>query len=68
MAPLVLAQHVYPDMRAAGRGWIVHVGSIAGEVGIGRVPRVQLLRDLIEQRRRGAHRAARNRSRNLANK
>ena len=37
-APLVLAQHVYPDMRAAGRGWIVHVGSIAGEVGIGRVP------------------------------
>jgi NAD(P)-dependent dehydrogenase (short-subunit alcohol dehydrogenase family) len=37
-APLVLAQLVYPDMRAAGRGWIVNVGSIAGEVGIGRIP------------------------------
>jgi NAD(P)-dependent dehydrogenase (short-subunit alcohol dehydrogenase family) len=37
-APLVLAQLVYPDMRAAGRGCIVNVGSIAGEVGIGRFP------------------------------
>ena len=37
-APLVLAQLVYPNMRAAGRGWIVNVGSIAGEVGIGRIP------------------------------
>jgi NAD(P)-dependent dehydrogenase (short-subunit alcohol dehydrogenase family) len=37
-APLVLAQLVYHDMLAAGRGWIVNVGSIAGEVGIGRVP------------------------------
>jgi NAD(P)-dependent dehydrogenase (short-subunit alcohol dehydrogenase family) len=37
-APLVLAQLVHPDMRAAGRGCIVNVGSIAGEVGIGRFP------------------------------
>ncbi len=37
-APFVLSQLVYPDMLAAGRGCIVHVGSIAGEVGIGRFP------------------------------
>ena len=37
-APLVLAQLVHPDMRAAGHGCIVNVGSIAGEVGIGRFP------------------------------
>ena len=37
-APLVLAQLVHPDLRAAGSGCIVNVGSIAGEVGIGRFP------------------------------
>jgi len=38
VAPLVLAQLVLPDMRAGGFGCIVNVGSIAGEVGIGRIP------------------------------
>ena len=37
-APLVLAQLLHPDIRAAGSGCIVNVGSIAGEVGIGRFP------------------------------
>jgi NAD(P)-dependent dehydrogenase (short-subunit alcohol dehydrogenase family) len=37
-APLVLAQLVYPDMRAAGQGCIVNIGSIVGEVGVGRFP------------------------------
>jgi NAD(P)-dependent dehydrogenase (short-subunit alcohol dehydrogenase family) len=37
-APLVLAQLVHADMRAAGRGCIVNIGSIAGDVGIGRFP------------------------------
>ncbi|MCA9300112.1 MAG: SDR family oxidoreductase, partial [Phycisphaerales bacterium] len=38
VAPLVLAQLVHVDMRAAGSGCIVNVGSIAGEVGIGCFP------------------------------
>lgn len=38
VAPLVLAQLVHADMRSAGSGCIVNVGSIAGEVGIGRFP------------------------------
>jgi NAD(P)-dependent dehydrogenase (short-subunit alcohol dehydrogenase family) len=36
--PMVLAQLVHADMRAAGQGCIVNIGSIAGEVGIGRFP------------------------------
>jgi NAD(P)-dependent dehydrogenase (short-subunit alcohol dehydrogenase family) len=38
VAPLVLAQLVLPDMRTGGSGCVVNVGSIAGEVGIGRIP------------------------------
>lgn len=38
IAPLVLAQLVHPDMVGLGRGCIVNVGSIAGDVGIGRFP------------------------------
>ncbi|MFM2070772.1 MAG: hypothetical protein RLZZ623_1035 [Actinomycetota bacterium] len=37
-APMVLAQLVYGDMRALGRGCIVNIGSIVGEVGVGRFP------------------------------
>jgi NAD(P)-dependent dehydrogenase (short-subunit alcohol dehydrogenase family) len=37
-APLLLAQQVYPGMRSLGHGCIVNVGSIVGEVGIGRFP------------------------------
>ena len=38
VAPLVLAQLVHTDMRTGGHGCIVNIGSIAGEVGIGRFP------------------------------
>lgn len=37
-APLVLSQLVHADMIGLGRGCIVNVGSIAGDVGIGRFP------------------------------
>lgn len=38
MAPLVLAQAVFPHMRAVGRGTIVNVSSISGRVGIPGIP------------------------------
>jgi len=38
MAPLLLAQTVFPHMRAAGRGSIVNISSISGRVGIPGIP------------------------------
>jgi NAD(P)-dependent dehydrogenase (short-subunit alcohol dehydrogenase family) len=38
LAPLRLCQLVFPDMKERGGGSIVNVGSIAGVVGIGRLP------------------------------
>ncbi|GAA2734293.1 SDR family NAD(P)-dependent oxidoreductase [Actinocorallia aurantiaca] len=38
MAPLLLAQAVFPHMRAAGRGSIVNISSISGRVGIPGIP------------------------------
>ena len=38
LAPFVLAQAVFPHMRAAGRGSIVNVSSISGRVGIPGIP------------------------------
>ncbi|MEY9836525.1 SDR family NAD(P)-dependent oxidoreductase [Streptacidiphilus sp. EB103A] len=38
LAPLMLAQAVFPHMRAVGRGSIVHVSSISGLVGIPGIP------------------------------
>jgi NAD(P)-dependent dehydrogenase (short-subunit alcohol dehydrogenase family) len=38
VAPFRLSQLVLPDMQAAGHGVIVNVGSIAGLVGMGRLP------------------------------
>lgn len=38
VAPIRLAQAVYPAMRAAGRGSIINVTSMVAEVGIGRFP------------------------------
>jgi NAD(P)-dependent dehydrogenase (short-subunit alcohol dehydrogenase family) len=38
VAPIRLAQAVYPAMKAAGRGSIVNVTSMVAEVGIGRFP------------------------------
>lgn len=38
LAPLLLAQAVFPHMRAAGRGSIVNVSSISGRVGIPGIP------------------------------
>jgi len=38
MAPLLLAQTVFPHMRAAGRGSIVNISSISGQVGIPGIP------------------------------
>jgi NAD(P)-dependent dehydrogenase (short-subunit alcohol dehydrogenase family) len=37
-APIALAQACYPGMREAGDGSIINVGSIAGDVGVGRIP------------------------------
>jgi NAD(P)-dependent dehydrogenase (short-subunit alcohol dehydrogenase family) len=38
LAPFVLAQAVFPHMRAVGRGSIVNVSSISGRVGIPSIP------------------------------
>jgi NAD(P)-dependent dehydrogenase (short-subunit alcohol dehydrogenase family) len=38
LAPFLLAQAVFPHMRAAGRGTIVNVSSISGRVGIPGIP------------------------------
>ncbi|MWA02505.1 SDR family oxidoreductase [Actinomadura sp. LD22] len=38
VAPFVLAQGVFPHMRAAGRGSIVNVSSISGRVGLPGIP------------------------------
>ena len=38
LAPLLLAQAVFPHMRAVGRGSIVNVSSISGRVGIPGIP------------------------------
>jgi NAD(P)-dependent dehydrogenase (short-subunit alcohol dehydrogenase family) len=38
VAPFRLSQQVFPHMRAAGRGAIVHISSISGLVGIGSIP------------------------------
>jgi NAD(P)-dependent dehydrogenase (short-subunit alcohol dehydrogenase family) len=38
MAPFLLAQAVFPHMRAAGRGSIVNISSISGRVGIPGIP------------------------------
>jgi NAD(P)-dependent dehydrogenase (short-subunit alcohol dehydrogenase family) len=38
VAPFRLAQDVYPDMAAAGRGSIVNISSIGGQVGIPGIP------------------------------
>ncbi len=38
MSPLLLAQAVFPHMRAAGRGSIVNISSISGQVGIPGIP------------------------------
>ncbi|WP_227833336.1 SDR family NAD(P)-dependent oxidoreductase [Nocardia macrotermitis] len=38
IAPLLLAQQVFPYMRAAGRGSIVNVSSISGRVGVPGIP------------------------------
>lgn len=38
IAPFVLAQGVFPYMRAAGRGSIVNISSISGRVGIPGIP------------------------------
>nr|MDT0664680.1 SDR family oxidoreductase [Micromonospora sp. DSM 115978] len=38
VAPFRLSQQVFPHMRAAGRGAIVHVSSISGLVGIPSIP------------------------------
>lgn len=38
VAPFVLAQHVYPHMAAVGRGAIVNISSIGGQVGIPGIP------------------------------
>lgn len=38
VAPFVLSQDAYPHMAAAGRGAIVHVSSISGQVGIPGIP------------------------------
>jgi NAD(P)-dependent dehydrogenase (short-subunit alcohol dehydrogenase family) len=38
VAPFRLCQGVFPHMRAAGRGAIVHVSSISGKVGIPGIP------------------------------
>jgi NAD(P)-dependent dehydrogenase (short-subunit alcohol dehydrogenase family) len=38
VAPFRLCQHVFPHMRQAGRGAIVHVSSISGHVGIPGIP------------------------------
>lgn len=38
LAPLLLAQGVFPHMRALGRGVIVNVSSISGRVGIPGIP------------------------------
>ncbi|GAB2658485.1 SDR family NAD(P)-dependent oxidoreductase [Nocardia goodfellowii] len=38
LAPLFLAQQVFPHMRAAGRGAIVNVSSISGQVGVPGIP------------------------------
>ncbi|WP_433527428.1 SDR family NAD(P)-dependent oxidoreductase [Nocardia pseudovaccinii] len=38
LAPFVLAQQVFPHMRAIGRGAIVNVSSISGRVGIPGIP------------------------------
>jgi NAD(P)-dependent dehydrogenase (short-subunit alcohol dehydrogenase family) len=38
VAPFVLAQGVYPHMAAAGRGAIINVSSIGGQVGIPGIP------------------------------
>ncbi|MGC4962408.1 SDR family NAD(P)-dependent oxidoreductase [Gordonia sp. DT218] len=38
MAPFLLAQNVFPHMRAVGRGSIVNISSISGRVGIPGIP------------------------------
>lgn len=38
LAPLLLAQAVFPHMRAVGRGTIVNISSISGRVGIPGIP------------------------------
>jgi NAD(P)-dependent dehydrogenase (short-subunit alcohol dehydrogenase family) len=38
VAPFLLAQAVFPHMRAAGRGTIVNVSSISGRVGVPGIP------------------------------
>ncbi|RAY16585.1 short-chain dehydrogenase [Actinomadura craniellae] len=38
LAPFLLAQGVFPHMRAAGRGSIVNISSISGRVGIPGIP------------------------------
>ncbi|MBD1321185.1 SDR family oxidoreductase [Gordonia hankookensis] len=38
MAPFLLAQNVFPHMRAIGRGSIVNISSISGRVGIPGIP------------------------------
>ncbi|MBE1535564.1 SDR family NAD(P)-dependent oxidoreductase [Actinomadura algeriensis] len=38
VAPMALAQAVFPHMRAAGRGTIVNVSSISGRVGVPGIP------------------------------
>ncbi|MFE9320944.1 SDR family NAD(P)-dependent oxidoreductase [Nocardia sp. NPDC052278] len=38
LAPFVLAQQVFPHMRAVGRGAIVNVSSISGRVGVPGIP------------------------------
>ncbi|MEV3960373.1 SDR family oxidoreductase [Nocardia sp. NPDC050193] len=38
LAPLLLAQQVFPAMRALGRGSIVNISSISGRVGIPGIP------------------------------
>jgi NAD(P)-dependent dehydrogenase (short-subunit alcohol dehydrogenase family) len=38
LAPFVLAQAVFPHMRAAGRGSIVNISSVSGRVGIPGIP------------------------------
>jgi NAD(P)-dependent dehydrogenase (short-subunit alcohol dehydrogenase family) len=38
LAPFLLAQAVFPHMRAAGRGTIVNISSISGRVGVPGIP------------------------------